>query len=219
MLDERPDGFYVLMAVNSTEARSELYHADVIAGWMMLNHVLALNGYEVINGYSDILTPLLGAVGGTAGATGWWNNLRSFSLDRFGAPTRGGRLPVERYLCCSLLNRLTFYELAAASDLSATIMNELPTDNLYPMDAGFQPARNQEVLQSWDAIGKLNRSLVQGNVQESLASCHNAIENAQSLYAELQVNISLDTKSDDRHLEPLAEGIRLFAGLAEIEPA
>ena len=54
-LDDRPAGFYLLVAVNSVDARAEIYHADVIASWMFLNHVLRLNGYETMNGYSDIL--------------------------------------------------------------------------------------------------------------------------------------------------------------------
>jgi hypothetical protein len=59
-LETPPDGFYLLVAARNTEARSDLYHADVIAAWMFLNHALKLNGFDVINGYSDILTPFLG---------------------------------------------------------------------------------------------------------------------------------------------------------------
>jgi hypothetical protein len=74
---------------------------------MLINHTLTLNGFDTINGYSDILTPFLGAGGGGVGATGWWSNLRTFSLDRFNPPVGGGRQPIERYLSCALLNRIT----------------------------------------------------------------------------------------------------------------
>ena len=97
-LETPPQGFYLLVAARNTDARSDIYHADVIAGWMFLNHVLKLNGFEVINGYSDILTPFLGAAGGAAGCLGWWSNLRAFSLDRFSPSVGGGRLPIQRYL-------------------------------------------------------------------------------------------------------------------------
>ncbi len=43
--DNPPDGFYVLIATNSSEARTEMFHADVIAGWMLINYTLAVNGY------------------------------------------------------------------------------------------------------------------------------------------------------------------------------
>lgn len=93
LLDNPPDGFYVLISARNTEARSDIYNADVIAAWMFINHVLAVNGFKVINGYSDILTPFLGVAGGAAGALGWWSNLKVFSLDRFAPSAGGGRLP------------------------------------------------------------------------------------------------------------------------------
>jgi hypothetical protein len=81
-----------------------------MAAWMLINHTLALNGFNTINGYSDVLTPFLGAAGGEAGATGWWSNLRVFSLDRFSPPIGGGRQPIERYLSCALLSPLTYMQ-------------------------------------------------------------------------------------------------------------
>jgi hypothetical protein len=218
VLDARPDGFYVLIAVNSTEARSEIYHADVIAGWMFINHVLKLNGYQVVNGYSDILTPFLGAVGATAGATGWWSNLRAFSMDRFSPPLGAGRLPIERYLSCQLLNRIAFYELGQLREVLPVVLNELPTDELYPEETS-QPQRNQEVLQSWDAIRELNQRLVRGSLLESLRVCGAALEDARNCYSEAGAALPqpFDTKSNDQHIEPLQEGLRLFATLAELD--
>jgi len=220
VLDDRPDGFYVLIAVNSTEARSEVYHADVIAGWMFINHVLKLNGYRVINGYSDILTPFLGAVGAEAGATGWWSNLRAFSMDRFVPPLGGGRLPIERYLSCQLLNRIAFYELDQIRDVLPAVLNGLSTDAIYPAESS-QPQRNQEVLQSWDAIRTVNARLVRGNIRESLRACLAAVEDARRLYGHIAAILPqpLDPKSNDQHLDPMQEGIRLFTRLAELDLA
>ncbi len=218
MLDSRPDGFYVLVGFNRDDARTELYHADVVAGWMLVNHVLALNGYRVINGYSDILTPFLGAAGGYAGATGWWSNLRAFSMERFAPPGAGGRLPTERYLSCALLNRITYFELEQLRNVVAGVLNRLPSDRLYP-DGSSQPPRPQEVLQSWDAITRLNAQLVRGDVVTSVDACRTALEAAQSLYAHIGMRLPmpLDVKSNDQHIEPLKEGIRLFAALAELD--
>jgi hypothetical protein len=71
LLDEQPDGFYLLIGARSIEARSDIYNADVIAAWMLINYSLKINGYQVINGYSDLISPFLGAVGGDYGCTGW----------------------------------------------------------------------------------------------------------------------------------------------------
>lgn len=216
-LEIPPQGFYLLVSARNTEARSDIYHADVIAGWMFLNHVLKLNGFEVINGYSDIVTPFLGAAGGTAGCLGWWSNLRAFSLDRFAPSTGGGRLPIQRYLSAGLLNRITYFELNALRDLGVSgVLNGLPLDALYPTDEGSSPERAKEVLQSWEAVRKLNQQLVQADSNESLRQCVRAINNAEQIYD--SIPLPLDGKSNREHLEPLREGIELFARLAEIKP-
>jgi|ERR1041385_7583543 hypothetical protein len=212
-LEAPPHGFYLLVAARNTEARSDIYHADVIAGWMFLNHVLRLNGFEVINGYSDILTPFLGAAGGTAGCFGWWSNLRAFSIDRFAPSAGGGRLPIQRYLSIGLLNRITYFELNALRDLGVQgVLNDLPLDSLYQNE----PERPREVMQSWEAVRELNRRLLQGDSQDSLRRCLLAIGQAERLYD--SIPLPLDGKSNSEHLEPLREGIGLFARLAEIEP-
>lgn len=212
-LETPPHGFYLLVAARNTEARSDIYHADVIAGWMFLNHVLRLNGFEVINGYSDILTPFLGAAGGTAGCFGWWSNLRAFSIDRFAPSSGGGRLPIQRYLSVGLLNRITYFELNSLRDLGVQgVLNGLPLDSLYQ----GEPERPREVLQSWEAVREINRRLLQGDSQASLRRCVQAIGQAERLYD--SIPLPLDGKSNSEHLEPLREGIGLFARLAEIEP-
>ncbi len=116
VLETPPDGFYVLVAAGNAEARTDLFNAEVIAGWMFLNHVLSVKGFLVINGFSDLLTPFLGAAGAEAGAMSWWSNLRTFSVERFSPTTGGGRTPTERYLSCALLNRITYYELDTTWD-------------------------------------------------------------------------------------------------------
>jgi hypothetical protein len=216
-LEMPPHGFYLLVAARNTDARSDIYHADVIAGWMFLNHVLKLNGFEVINGYSDILTPFLGAAGGAAGCLGWWSNLRAFSMARFSPSEGGGRLPIQRYLSVGLLNRITYFELNAVRSLRLPgILNGLPLDELYPADDGSSPERAKEVLQSWEAVRELNRQLVPSDSNESLRRCAKAVTKAGQIYD--IIPLPLDGKSNREHLESLREGMQLYARLAEINP-
>ena len=51
VLETPPDGFYVLVATGNAEAHIDSFNAEVIAGWMFLNHVLSANGFLVINGF------------------------------------------------------------------------------------------------------------------------------------------------------------------------
>ena len=218
LLDDPPQGFYILISARNTEARSDIYNTDVIAAWMFINHTLTVNGFKVINGYSDMLTPFLGAAGGVAGALGWWSNLRSFSLDRFAPSAGGGRLPIQRYLSLALLNRIAFFEFDQLRKLLPAVANKLPTDSLYDQTAGSEPQRNREVLQSWEAVKTLNDSLVADERSKSLKNCSAAVVKAMAAYEAVQAaSIRLDGKSNPEHLQPLAEGLQLFRKLAELE--
>lgn len=220
LLDDPPQGFYVLISARNTEARSDIYNTDVIAAWMFINHTLTVNGFKVINGYSDMLTPFLGAAGGEAGALGWWSNLRSFSLDRFAPSAGGGRLPIQRYASLALLNRIAFYELDQLRKLMPGVLNKLPADALYDPATGSEPQRNMEVIQSWEAVKTLNGLLVASEQARALNNCSTAVTKAQAVYEAIQgLSIRLDGKSNAEHLQPLADGLRLFTKLAELEEA
>ncbi len=220
LMEDPPKGFYVLISGRNTEARSDIYNTDVIAAWMFLNHALTVNGFEVINGYSDMLTPFLGAAGGKAGALGWWSNLRSFSLDRFAPSAGGGRLPIQRYLALALLNRIAFYEFDQLRKLMPSVQNELPADALYDSAIGSEPQRNIEVVQSWEAVKAMNETLLASDQIQSLKNCRDAVAKATNAYEVIQgLSIRLDGKSNAEHLQPLADGLRQFAKLAEFEEA
>lgn len=211
MLDAPPDGFYVIVGSRGTEARTDIYHADVIARWMLLTHSLKINGFQVINGYSDILAPFLGAAGADAGASGWWSNLRVFSIDRFLPIAGGGRQPVWRYLSVRLLNRILFTERDALATLIPATSNGLPHDADYQPE----PDRMGEALQSWEALQRLCGQLALSQTETALDTCALAIARAQAAYSEIaEAGLPLDRRSGDGHLEPLQAGIQAFKELA-----
>ncbi len=216
LLENPPDGFYLLVAANTGDARAELLHADLIASWMMINYSLKLAGFQVWNGYSDLFGPLLGAIGADAGATGWWSNARTFSLSQF-VDTEGGRLPVQRYLSCRLLNRILFTELRQWKLLEPTVVNGLATDDIFLAEDNAEPQRAREVIQSWDALRSLSQSLSRDSIGSSLDGILEAIDAARSIYDSLERRgVRADAKSNSDHLEPLEEGIRLFRARAQV---
>jgi hypothetical protein len=212
MLETRPDGFYLIIASRSSEALSDIYHTDVVANWMLFNFSLSINGFQVINGYSDLLTPFLGVAGGVAGATGWYSNLRMFSIDRF-FPSVGGRLPLIRYLSKLLLNRITISEKEALSSFLPGVLNQLPHDEEYDPE----PERSKEVLQAWEALKSLNEDLSDNDVAKGIEKCFQAVSWAEQAYSEVaSVGIVLDQKSRDEHVLPLLDGLRQFRERAEL---
>ena len=217
MIESPPDGIYLLIAGRSSEARTEIFHADVLANWLLLNLSLTVNGMKVINGYSDLITPFLGAVGGFAGATGWWSNLRTFSLGRFFPEKKGGRQPIPRYLSKILLNRILFNEkdILIANDRFPEIVNGLPHDDDYDPE----PDRVQEVLQSWETLQSLNSEMTEEDIGENLQHCLYAIARARRMYSKIAAAGFrwLDSKSNNDHIEPLEMGLKQFmdrAGLS-----
>ncbi len=216
ILDTPPDGFYILVHNPTSGIPPELVDPRTLAGWMLLNHSLNLNGFEVINGYSDILSPFLVAAGGTAGATGWFNTQKVFSLDRFAPPSPGGRRPVYRYLSTRLLNSIRFDELQLLRDRFPEVLNGLVTDQFYDPENGSMPdGQLQEILQTWDAI----TSFAPAGSSPQLSDCRSWISRASSQYE--QINLSpgmrLMGRSNGDHLESIASGLQLFSELAEID--
>lgn len=216
LLDEAPDGFYLLVASPTSQIRPELINDRTLGGWMLINHVLNLNGYEVVNGFSDILTPFLCAAGGDSGATGWWSNLKVFSLDRFAPASGMGRRPVFRYLSKGLLNSVRYDELQTLRDSFPQVMNGLSSDQYYDPEYGSEPPnQNAEILQSWETIASFEET----GSAINLKNCLGWVQQARENYDEIKnaPAMRLMERSNDAHLESLESGIQLFAELAEID--
>ena len=97
------------------------------------------------------------------------------------------------------------------------ILNGLDTDRLYPPENGYEPARAEEVLQSWEAIRSLCEELYREDQIETLRLCRAAITRAREAYDVIQSAIRLDPKSNGEHLAAIEEGLRLFVRLAEMD--
>ena len=219
-LDEPPDGFYILIGRGIINERSDIVNSEiaysaVIGGWMLINYILSINDYKVINGYSDILSPFLGAVGGYAGATGWWSNLRSFTLGKYIRPERsGGRLPNIRYLSKKLLNRLKLEERENYSEIVPEIKNNLPHDKDYEKGV---PDRLIESLQTWEAISSLNKELIKNDTEKNLSELEKAVVDADKAYSKLaSVGFTEGYEAVNEYLTALGEGIISFRKLAEL---
>jgi hypothetical protein len=215
VLENPPDGFYLIVNFNNSDARAEIFNSDIIASWMLINYSLKVNGYKIINGYSDLISPLLGAVGADIGCTGWFSNLRTFSLSQFVPENVGGQLPIQRYLSVNLLNRITFYELEAVRKKVPEVLNNMKSDSFY--QTGEEPERNREVLQTWEALNYVSNEFSKSNVRNNLDRLVKHLDKASELYIRIShILPSLTMKSNSDHLEPLKYAIDKFRKIAEI---
>jgi len=215
VITPRPHGFYLLVSLSKVEdARYALMDPRVISRVMFLVHALSINGYEVVVGYSDLLSPLYGAVGARAGASGWWSNTRVFSLERFEPEKHSSSRPIPRYLSLPLWNRIKFGELAQLVTLGHPVLNQIESDRYFDSSQGFAPITNGETFQGWSALKELTKYLVADNdLQGNLTRISAQIKTAQNFYR--TINVRLDPKSSSEHLEPMLQSLPQFATLAE----
>lgn len=216
-IPDPPDGFYVLVRQDEASV-TNAGDFRALAGWQFLNLSLSINGFDVVNGYSEILTPFLCAAGGTAGAFGWYGNLKSFALDRFQPSTStGGRQPLPRYLSRLLLSPIRFDDLHRVRSFLPEVMNNLESDKFYP-DATSKPSgMEEEMLQGWQTIKVMLEDLEGKGVVERIEQCHRWIDAAQGLYAYMDVlGIMPSGRQSDDHLKTYTEALDLFVELAEL---
>lgn len=219
-LTSPPDGYYLIVGSNEQAStgrfiRSDLSQAEVIAGMMYANYVLSLNGFEVINGYSFLLSPLLGACGATAAASGWTSGLRKFCLGKYVKTSGGGSPPNTRYVCNPLMSHILQTDLENFRAVLPSVLNGLPSDAIY---ISGEPSRTQEGLQAWHALkAQADRtSAPGGDVSEQLVAFSEKIGQAIILWKQLQAKgFATESEQNIERLKAMKNGIVLFRELAE----
>ena len=216
-LENPPSGFYLLIEHPDHDIPPTLEEPDVLSRWMLINRVLSLSGYQIINGYADVIAPYLGAAGATSVASGWFNTLKVFSLKKY-APNSGiARQPVPRYTSARLLKSIRHTELESLRAQFAEVLNGIPTDRLYDEDEGSRPSSMGEALQNWDCLRLLGRMVVAGDPEASLAAIETALDRAEETYAEIGASgLTLRERSNNEHIQFLREELAAFRELAEI---
>jgi len=219
-IDDPPDGYYIVVGYGAIDERTNLLHTEivspeVIGGWMFLNYVFSINGYKIINGYSDILSPLLAACGGSAGATGWWTNLRMFSMGRYIKPgAAGGRRPNVKYLSKRLLNRISLEERRAYAEFVPEVINNLSLDRDYDADSPLD--QTKETLQTWETITSLIGDISGSDTEEMISKLESVINEAIKTYTNLsRYGLSEGFEINTGYLKSLQDGINVFKELAE----
>ena len=219
-MSEKPDGIYLLVGADSSGTTGglpspDLVQPEVLGAWMFLNLVFSINGMAVVNGSADLLAPFLGVAGGSAGATGWWSNLQTFSMDRYVRSPGIRRAPLTRYLSNRLLARVTIDEREAMVAVMPNIANGLPHDADY---VRAQPERTQEICQTWEALQALTGSICQaGDIVGGMTRMKEALTHAETMWAHLRGHgVSRNPEAVDEYLGCLRGALDVFSELAEL---
>jgi hypothetical protein len=220
-LRPRPDGFYLIVGGGTVDetadiARSDLLKPTVLAGWMLMNYVLRQNGFSVINGFSDLNSPLLAAASCNACATGWWTTLQTFAMSRYlKQPGKGGAQPLTRYLSCALLARPKRQDYEAFRTVVSEVRNNLRSDMWFD-DNKRIVTRTEEALQTWDVISSLCNPMTE-DISANLHVIQRYRERSRQTKSRLTAaGFTEDQEAHDEYLTCIEEAVKMFVSLAEL---
>jgi hypothetical protein len=188
---------------------------------MYFCHVLTtINEYDVIVGYSDWHSFLLEAAGVTHTATGWYQNLRQFSLARF-QPSSGGRRPLKRYSSVPLLSypliNPELQDIHLANLLSRVLSGSNHDAILLNGPASGEPNWTDEIscLAHWYSLNAISQRLLGLPTQIArIQEAERLMQNALTLYAQLgSKNVSFNPMTGPDHIREWQDSLQEFRAL------
>lgn len=214
-------GFYIIIRRNSASVQNAMESAP-FGRFMYFCHVLTtINEYDVIVGYSDWHSFLLEAAGVTHTATGWYQNLRQFSLARF-RPSSGGRRPLKRYssaplLSCPLINP-ELQDIHLANLLPLVLSGSTYDAILQNGPAEGEANWTDEIscLAHWYSLSALSQRLSALPTQRRrIREAERFMQNALTLYAQLgSQNVSFNPITGPDHILEWQDSLKEFRALA-----
>lgn len=213
-------GFYITIRRNSASVQNAM-ESSPFGRLMYFCHVLTtINEYDVIVGYSDWHSFLLEAAGVTHTATGWYQNLRQFSLARF-QPSSGGRRPRKRYSSAPLLSfpliNPELQDIHLANLLPRVLSGSSHDPILQNDPASGEPNWSDEIscLAHWYSLNALSQRLSALPTQsERIQEAERLMQNACTLYAQLaSQNVSFDPSTGPDHIREWQDSLQEFRAL------
>ena len=214
-------GFYIIIRRNTASLQNAMESAS-FGRFMYFCHVLTtINEYDVIVGYSDWHSFLLEVAGVTHTATGWYQNLRQFSLARF-QPSSGGRRPLKRYssaplLSCPLINpELQDIHMA---NLLPRVLNGSNYDAILQNGPAASEANwTDEIscLVHWYSLNFLSQRLSALPTQSvRIQEVERLLQNALTLYTQLgRQNVYFVPTTGPDHIREWQDSLQEFRALA-----
>jgi hypothetical protein len=184
-----PAGFYMIADRSSEPYRAQMKPA-VLDGMLRAVYSLgAVNEFEVVSGYTDVVGVLLQSVGATGSACGWYGNLRQYASKRFEAST-GGRRPKPRYTSLPLLNSVFVEDLDTTQALNqmGLVLSGSPYDGVFdgthtPSDSGWTD--QESTLHHWWVLSQLHQAVSNDVITDRLDAVDTLITTAIGTYAAL----------------------------------
>jgi hypothetical protein len=214
-------GAYLVIS-REESSYSQRFDSERLANALYLTYVLGhINGFEIVNGFSDFCGLLYRSVGGTSFATGWSQGLRQFHRRSFTKQKPGGQPPRLRYTSAPLLSSILLSELQQIFEagrleevISGVPLDSIITDAISPAESDWN-ARWSE-LHHWESLHYLDSTIV-SDVSANLNGIEENIVRARELYQGLtEEGVVFGQQSQPDHLDQWSDGINSFRALASI---
>ena len=208
-------GFYIIIDRNNQNGKINEINPKTLANIMQFVYNLSIiNEYNVIIGYSDLLSIPLAAVSNADFASGWFNNSKRFSAGNYVKST-GGHRPKKRYTSSALMNSILLIpEFQTLSDLK--LIDNVLTDSPYnqillPKLDDAKWSDEVSCLHNWHALNQLLEKIqYEKNIVDRLLYLESIINNAMDVYEIILKQTSLDYSSKGAHLPMWKEAIKIF---------
>jgi len=207
-------GIYLVIA-REDGTYSQGFEPQRFAHALYMNYVLGeINGFEVVNGFSDFCGFILRAVGSSSFASGWYQGLRQFNKKSFIKSKGGGQVPRLRYSSAPLLNSIFLSELDDIRDagLLENILSGVKFDNLLDSNSD---AWNQRVSEHahWETLSLLDAAIPK-TLKARIDLVDSQLETANAIYFMLEeAGIVFSANSGPLHLESWTEAFKTFKSL------
>lgn len=208
-------GFYIIIDRNVINNRSNEINSNVLLNIMTFIYSLSiLNKFDVIIGYSDLVSIPLAAVSNADFASGWFSNTKRFSASSF-LKSNGGQRPKKRYTSGVLINTILLLpELKSIIDLNLTnkVMSESPYNiNLLPKFHDNQWSDEVSCLHNWHVINQLLK-LIQSNknIEDRLSCLQTIIQTAKESSSIIKTQLQMNFSYRDNHLDMWDEALKSF---------
>lgn len=206
-------GFYIVIEREDTKYPA-LFGDDMLTGLMYIAYVLGtLNEFRVVFGYLDLESVLVSALGATAGGTGWYNNLRQFSVPWAEPGIR--RQPRPRYTSGPLLaSILVVPELVTTVDLrlAASVASNTSRDTDILADpANADWALAESCLHHWEALAALHAAISGDRLGSNLDELTRRMSAARGAYGVLtSAGVSFEMRSGPQRIEGWQRAVEAF---------
>ncbi|WP_060679464.1 hypothetical protein [Virgibacillus halodenitrificans] len=222
-------GYYITIDRKSSDYNQDFESETTLVNLLTFIYSLSeINEYKVIMGYSDIIGLLYVAVGASGFGTGWFNSSRKFTVQQRVLPSRGGRLPRERYTSIPLLNTVLASELDSIQTQfkrKGLNFDDILSNSGYEhiIKAGSSPSdtwsRGISHLQHWSSLKIASEAIFSNpdDISDRLDDLENHLNTAIVKYQLLSnLPIQLEKSSQGNHLFTWSNSLKRFRDLHHV---